>query len=207
MSDHSGGPLARAIEERNPIFEPLVVVAVVSLFTSWAIQPYVVHALAPQGAVAQGAAQTALWLSGLLAPISALAKATMAALVCWACAVYLDEGVSLIRLVSIFCLAEMVFCLRDLSMWIVLALRGVEHIRSAGDLMVAFGVNAYLQSSSALARVAFESWDVFTVAWALVLWWMIRVFLRQGIRSSAFLAAIAFVVRALFAAATLLYRI
>ncbi len=199
--------LARMVDERAPIVEPLIVVAVVSLVTSWAIQPYVVHALAPQGAVAQDAAQTALWLAGVFAPISALAKATMAALMCWACAVYLDQRLSLIRLVSIFCLAETVFCLRDLSMWFFLALRGVERIHSAADLMMGFGLNAYLQSSSALARVAFESWDVFTVVWALVLWWMIRVFLKQDIRSSVFLAAIAFAVRALFAAAALLYRI
>jgi hypothetical protein len=207
MSNRHAGVLAHLVERRTPILEPILVVASVSLLTSWAIQPYVVHALAQQGAVAQGAAQAALWLSGVLSPFAAFAKAAVAALVCWSCAIYLGERLSLLKLISIFCLAEMVFSLRDLSMWIVLALRGVERVHSTADLMVAFGLNAYLRSPSALARVAFESWDVFTVAWALVICWMIRGFFKIDLRSSAFLAAMAFSVRTLFAAASLLYGI
>jgi hypothetical protein len=207
MPTRSSTALARVVEERMPILEPLTVIAVVSLVTAWAIQPYVVHALAQQGAVAQSAAQAALWLSGVLSPFSALAKALLGALVCWSGAIYLGERVSLLKLISAFCLAETVFSLRDLTMWGVLAARGIGNVRSAADLMVAFGPNAFLRSQSAITRVALESWDFFTVAWGITIFWMIRTLFKIGIRSSICLAAMAVFVRTLFAAASLLYSI
>lgn len=199
--------LARIVDRRTPIIEPLTIVTVVSLLTAWAIQPFMVRALIPQGAAAQGAAQAALWLSGVLAPLTALIKASAAALICWSCAVYLGERLSLLKLVSMFCLAETIFALRDLTMLAVLAARGIESVRSTADLMVAFGINAFLNSSSASARVALESWDAFSVAWGLLAFWMIRALFRIDRRSSACLALTAFAFRTLFAAAGLLYSL
>jgi hypothetical protein len=199
--------LARIVDRRTPIIEPLTIVTVVSLLTAWAIQPFMVRALIPQGAAAQGAAQAALWLSGVLAPLTALIKASAAALICWSCAVYLGERLSLLKLVSMFCLAETIFALRDLTMLAVLSVRGIESVRSTADLMVAFGINAFLNSSSASARVALESWDVFSVAWGLLAFWMIRALFRIDRRSSACLALTAFAFRTLFAAAGLLYSL
>jgi hypothetical protein len=207
MSSRSAAALARIVEQRTPILEPLAVIATVSLLTSWAIQPYVVHALAQQGAVAQGAAQAALWLSGVISPFSALAKATMAALVCWSCAIYFEQRLSLLKLVSIFCIAEMLFSLRDLTMWGVLTARGIQGVRSTSDLMVAFGLNAFLPVTSATSRIATESWDFFTVAWGIAAFWMIRALFKTDTRSSVLLAAMAVFVRTLFAAASLLYSI
>lgn len=199
--------LARIVDRRTPIIEPLTIVTVVSLLTAWAIQPFMVRALIPQGAAAQGAAQAALWLSGVLAPLTALIKASAAALICWSCAVYLGERLSLLKLVSMFCLAETIFALRDLTMLAVLAARGIESVRSTADLMVAFGINAFLNSSSASARVALESWDAFSVAWGLLAFWMLRALFRIDRRSSASLALTAFAFRTLFAAAGLLYSL
>lgn len=199
--------LARIVDRRTPIIEPLTIVTVVSLLTAWAIQPFMVRALIPQGAAAQGAAQAALWLSGVLTPLTALIKASAAALICWSCAVYLGERLSLLKLVSMFCLAETIFALRDLTMLAVLAARGIESVRSTADLMVAFGINAFLNSSSASARVALESWDAFSVAWGLLAFWMIRALFRIDRRSSACLALTAFAFRTLFAAAGLLYSL
>lgn len=199
--------LARIVDRRTPIIEPLTIVTVVSLLTAWAIQPFMVRALIPQGAAAQGAAQAALWLSGVLAPLTALIKASAAALICWSCAVYLGERLSLLKLVSMFCLAETIFALRDLTMLAVLAARGIESVRSTADLMVAFGINAFLNSSSASARVALESWDAFSVAWGLLAFWMIRALFRIDRRSSACLVLTAFAFRTLFAAAGLLYSL
>ena len=199
--------LARVLERRAPIFEPLAIIAIVSLLTTWALQPYVVHALAQQGAVAQGAAQAALWLSGVLSPLAALVKACAAALICWSCAVYLDEPLSLFKLVSMFCVAETVFSLRDVTMLGVLAARGIDNVHAASDLMVAFGVNGYLHSSSTLARIGLESWDMFSVAWGLLAFWMIRAVFKIETRSTVCLAVMAFAFRTLFAAASLSYSL
>jgi hypothetical protein len=207
MNSRPAGTFARIVEQRSPVIEPLAIVATVSLLTAWAIQPYVVHALAQQGAAAQGAAQAALWLSGVLSPLTALVKAVAAALICWSCAVYLDERLSLLKLVSIFCVAETLFSLRDLTMLAVLSARGVDAVRTTSDLMVAFGINAFVHSPSSLARIGLESWDLFTVAWGLLSFWMIRAVFRTDTRSTACLAAMAFTFRTLFAAASLLYSL
>jgi hypothetical protein len=207
MRSPSAGRLAQIVDARTPIVEPLAIVAISSLLTAWAMQPFVGHALVQQGSVAQGAAQAALWLAGVLAPVMALAKASMAALVCWSGAVYLGERLSLVKLISLFCVAETISALRDLTMLSVLAVRGIDSVRTTADLMVAFGVNAYLRSPSALARVAFESWDLFTVAWALLAFWMIRALFRTDRGSAACLAVMVFAFRTLFAAASLLYRL
>ena len=193
--------------DRAIVIEPLVVIAAVSLLTSWAIQPYVIHALVEQGSVAQGAAQAALWLSGVLSPFAAFGKAVAAALVCWSCAIYLEQRVSLLKLVSIFCVAEIVFSVRDVAMWGVLAARGINSVHSTADLLVATGLNAFSHAQSPLARIAFESWDFFTLAWGVVVWWLIRLILRLDARSAAGLAVMAFAVRTLFAAASMLYTV
>jgi hypothetical protein len=204
----SPSPIVRSLDaDRTFVIEPLVVIAAVSLVTSWAMQPYLTHALAEQGTIAQGAAQAALWLSGVLSPFAAFGKAVAAALVCWSCAIYLDQRVSLLRLVSVFCLAEMTFSIRDLAMWGVLALRGVGNVHSTADLLVATGMNAFAHARSPLGRIAFESWDFFTVAWGVVAWWLIRILLKLDARSSAGLALMAFAVRTLFAAASMLYTV
>jgi hypothetical protein len=207
MSGSPARTLAAPGAHRAVVIEPLAVIAAVSLLTSWAIQPYVTHALVQQGTVAQGAAQAALWLSGVLSPFAAFGKALAAALICWSCAVYLDQRVSLIKLVSIFCLAEMVFSIRDIVMLGVLALRGIGSVHSTTDLLVATGLNAFTHAQSPLGRIAFESWDFFTVAWGVVVWWLIRIMLKLDTRSSAGLALMAFVVRTLFAAASMLYTV
>jgi hypothetical protein len=174
MTSRPPGTLARIIERRAFVLEPLAIISIVSLSSTWAIQPYVAHALAQQGAAAQGAAQAAIWFSGVLSPLSALAKALAAALVCWACAVWLDERLPMLKLVSMFCIAEIVHSLRDLTMLGVLAARGIGSVRATSDLMVAFGLNAFLHPASSLARVGFESWDLFSVAWGFAIFLMMR---------------------------------
>jgi hypothetical protein len=193
--------------DRAFVIEPLAVIAAISLLATWAMQPYVIHALAQQGTVAQGAAQAALWLSGVLSPFAAFGKAMAAALVCWSCAIYLDQRVSLLKLMSIFCLAELVFSVRDLATWGVLAVRGIDSVHSVADLLVATGLNAFAHARSPLGRIAFESWDFFTVAWGVVVWSLIRIMLKLDARSAAALALMAFAVRTLFAAASMLYTV
>jgi hypothetical protein len=207
MNNQSAGRLAAAIERRTPMFEPLVAIAIVSLMTSWVIQPYVAQALAQQGPVAQQAAQGALWLSGVLSPFAAFGKAFAAALVCWACAVFLGERLSLAKLVSVFCVAEMVFSLRDLTVAGVLAARGVGAVHTTADLVVAFGVNAFVHGTSPLQRIGFETWDFFTVAWASLACALLRAICKSSVRSAVLLAAVAFTVRTMFAAAALLYTL
>ena len=207
MSSRPAQILGKLGADRTFVIEPMAVIAAVSLLTSWAIQPYVTHALLQQGSVAQGAAQAALWLSGVLSPFAAFGKAVAAALVCWSCAIYLDQRVSLLKLVSIFCLAEVVFSVRDLAMWGVLALRGIDSVHSAADLLVATGVNAFAHAQSPVVRIAFESWDFFTVAWGVLVWWLIQIVLKLDARSSVALALMAFAARTLFAAASMLYTI
>lgn len=205
--NNSAGRLNAVIERRAPMFEPLVVIAIISLISSWTIQPYITQALAPQGPLAQQAAQGALWLSGVLSPFAALGKALAAALVCWACAVFLGERLSFAKLLSVFCLAEVVFALRDLAIAAVLAARGIGAVHTTADLLVAFGVNAFVHGMSPLQRVGLETWDLFSVAWALAALLMIRGAFKTSWRSAAALAAIAFTFRALFTAATLLYSL
>src|ERR1017187_7345005 len=134
MRSSSAGRLAQIVDARTPIVEPLAIVAISSLLTAWDMQPFVGHALVQQGSVAQGAAQAALWLAGVLAPVMALAKASMAALVCWSGAVYLGERLSLVKLISLFCVAETISALRDLTMLSVLAVRGIDSVRTTADL-------------------------------------------------------------------------
>jgi hypothetical protein len=207
MTNQSAGRLAAALERRMPMFEPLVAVAIISLTTSWVIQPYVAQALAQQGPAAQQAAQGALWLSGVLAPFAALGKALAAALVCWACAVFLGERLSLVTLVSAFCVAEVVFSLRDLTVAGVLAARGLGAVHTTADLMVEFGINAFVHGTSPLQRISFETWDFFTVAWAAFVCALVRGVCKSSARSAVVLAAVAFTVRTLFAAAALLYTL
>jgi hypothetical protein len=195
------------VERRTPVFEPLAAIAVVSLVTSWIIQPYLAHALAQQGPVAQQAAQGALWLSGVLSPFAAFGKALAAALVCWACSVFLGERLPFMKLISVFCVAELVFSLRDLTVAGVLAARGVGAVHTATDLMVAFGVNAFVHAISPLQRISVESWDFFTVAWASLVCALLRGACKGSARSAIVLAAVAFTVRTLFAAAALLYTL
>ena len=198
---------AAVVDRRAPVFEPLAVIAIVSLITSWVIQPYLSHALAQQGAVAQQVAQGALWLSGVLSPFAALGKALAAALVCWACSVFLDERLSFAKLVSLFCVAEIVFSLRDLTVAGVLVARGVGAVHTTADLMVAFGVNAFVHGRSPLQRIGVETWDFFTVAWASLVCALLRGICKTSARSAVVLAAVAFTMRALFAAAALLYTL
>jgi hypothetical protein len=207
MNNYRSEKLAGILERRAPVVEPLIVIALASLITTWAIQPYVAHALAQQGAAAQGAAQAALWISGVLSPLAAFGKALAAALVCWACSVFLGERLSLIKLVSVFCIAETIFSLRDLAMIGVLIARGVDGVRTGADLMVAFGVNAFLHKPSALQRVGFETWDFFSIVWAAAVFAMIRGVFKASRRSAALLAIIALAFRVLFSAAALLYSL
>jgi hypothetical protein len=205
--DRLSSALRTLVQRRTPILEPLVVVATVSLLTSWAIQPLAMSALAQQGAIAQGAVRAALWLSAILSPLGALGKATAAAIVCWAIAIYLDEQLPLLKLVSMFCLAETFFSLRDLTMWGVLALRGGGGIRGTADLVVPFGLNAFLHADSTLTKLAFESWDFFHIAWGLIVYWMLHAVFGITLRSSARLAVAALLFRLLFAGASRLYGI
>ncbi len=207
MSGRPAQTLTKLGADRVFVIEPLAAIAAISLLASWAMQPYITHALAEQGTVAQGAAQAALWFSGVLSPFAAFGKAMAAALVCWSCAIYLDQRVSLLKLMSIFCLAELVFSARDLAAWGVLAARGINSVHSAADLLVATGLNAFTHARSPLGRIAFESWDFFTVAWSVLVWWLIRSMLKLDARSSAGLALMAFAVRTLFAAASMLYTL
>ncbi|MGH7653385.1 MAG: hypothetical protein ACREN6_01860 [Gemmatimonadaceae bacterium] len=207
MNNQSAGRLAAVLERRTPMFEPLVAIAIISLITSWVIQPYVAQALAPQGPVAQQAAQGALWLSGVLSPFAAFGKALAAALVCWACAVFLGERLPFAKLVSAFCLAEIVFALRDVTVAGVLAARGVGAVHTTADLMVAFGINAFVHGTTPLQRISVETWDFFTVAWASLVCALLRGVCKSSARSAVVLAAVAFAVRTLFAAAALLYTL
>ncbi|MFI5233508.1 MAG: hypothetical protein ACHQSE_13445 [Gemmatimonadales bacterium] len=207
MNHQSAAKLAAALERRTPMFEPLVAISIISLITSWVIQPYVAQALTQQGPLAQQAAQGALWLSGVLSPVAALGKALTAALVCWACAVFLGERLSLAKLASAFCLAEIVFSLRDLTVAGVLAARGVGAVHTTADLMVAFGANAFVHGTSPLQRISLETWDFFTVAWAAFVCALLRGVCKSSARSAVVLAGVAFTVRTLFAAAALLYAL
>ena len=110
MNGRPGGALTRFVDQRAPVFEPLALIALVSLTTTWVIQPFVVHALSQQGAPAQGAAQAALWLSGVLAPFAALAKAIAAALICWSCAVFFGERLPFGKLLRSSALQRPSFC-------------------------------------------------------------------------------------------------
>jgi len=157
--------------------------------------------------VALQAAQGALWLSGVLSPLAALAKALACATVCWACAVFLGERLPFVRLLSVFCVAEVVYSLRDLAVAVVLAARGIGAVHSAADLMVAFGVNAFVHGVSPIERIGIETWDFFTVAWACFLCAALRGVCKTGARSAVVLAVVAFAVRTLFAAAALLYTL
>ena len=201
------GRLAAVVGRRAPVFEPLAAIAIVSLATSWIIQPYIASALAQQGPIAQQAAQGALWLSGVLSPFAALAKALGVALVCWSCSVFLGERLSLTVLVSLFCVAEVVFSLRDLTVAGVLVARGVGAVHTTADLMVAFGVNAFVHGASPLERIGFETWDFFTVAWASLVCALLRGMCRSSVRAAVVLALVAFATRTLFAAAALLYTL
>jgi hypothetical protein len=207
MTTRPAEALARIVDRRSPVFEPLTIVAAVSLVSAWTIQPFVTHALTPMGAAAQGAAQAGLWLAGVLAPLTALMKAGVAALTCWACAVYLGERLPLLKLLSMFCVAETTFAARDLALAGVLVARGIERVHSTADLMVAFGVSAFLRSPSPSARIAFESWDAFSVAWAVLAYALFRALFRLDRRSSACLALVALAFRTLFSAASLLYSL
>jgi hypothetical protein len=195
------------LERKTLIVEPMAIIATISLLTAWAIQPLVAHAVAQQGLVAQATVASALWLSAIVSPFSAFAKAASAALVCWAVAVYLGEQLPVKKLVSAFCVAEVLFSLRDLGMLAALAIRGTASIRSTGDLAVSFGPSAFLHSTSMLTRIAFESWDFFHIAWGLLLFCMLHAMFEIGRRSSAYLAIATLAFRVLFAAAGLLYGI
>jgi hypothetical protein len=207
MSIQPSRAIARIVEARAPIVEPMIVIAIVSLSTAFAIQPYVAQALAGQGAVAQGAAQAALWLSGVLSPFSALGKALAAALVCWSAAIFLEERLPFVRLLSVFCIAETVFCARDLTMWAVLFVRGVANVHSSADLLVPFGLSAMVGAHSPSARIALESWDLFSLLWSGLVFWLLRALFAKDRRTAAVLALVALTVRSLFTAAGLLYSL
>lgn len=207
MSDGTTVRFGRVLEQRAFVFEPLTIIAIVSLLTSWAIQPFVFQALVQHGSVAQGAAQTALWLSGVLSPLTSFMKALGATLVCWSCAVLFREQLSFGKLLSVFCISEMVFSIRDITLVCVLAARGLASVHGTGDLMVAFGVNGFLHAQSALARIGLESWDAFTLGWALFSFWMLRALLKLDAPAAGRLAAMAFAFRVLFAAASQLYSL
>jgi hypothetical protein len=197
----------RIVETRAPIFEPMIVIAIVSMTTAFAIQPYVAQALAGQGPVAQGAAQAALWLSGVLSPFSALGKALAATLVCWSAATFLDERLPFARLLSAFCVAETVFSARDLAMWAVLFFRGLSSVHSSADLLVPFGLSSIAGAHSPSARIALESWDLFSLLWSVLVFWLLRALFAKDGRTAAVLALLALSVRTLFTAAGLLYRL
>jgi hypothetical protein len=58
-----------------------------------------------------------------------------------------------------------------------------------------------------LQRISVESWDFFTVAWASLVCALLRGACKGSARSAIVLAAVAFTVRTLFAAAALLYTL
>jgi hypothetical protein len=207
MTIHPSRAIARIVDTRAPIFEPMIVIAIVSLSSAFAIQPYVAHALAAQGPVAQNAAQVALWLSGVLSPLAALGKALGAALVCWSAAIFLEERMPFVRLLSVFCIAETVFCARDLGMWAALFVRGLANVHSSADLLVPFGLGAIVAARSPSARIALESWDFFSLVWSVLVFWLLRTLFAKDRRTAAVLALVALIVRSLFAAAGLLYSI
>ena len=201
--EHFAGVIGR----RRPILGPLMTIAAVSLTTSWIIQPYLAHALGAQGSVAQQAAQGALWVSGMLSPLAALGKALGLAVVCWSCSVFLGERIPLAKLISVFCVAEIVFSLRDLTAAGVLVARGIGAVHSPADLMIGFGVNAFVHAVSPLQRISLETWDFFTVAWASLVCACLCGACKVSARPAIVLALVAFAVRVLFAASALLYTL
>ena len=89
----------------------------------------------------------------------------------------------------------------------VLLARGIDAVRTASDLLVVFGVGALVHHPSPLQRIGFETWDGFSVMWALLIFWFIRSVFKTDVRPAACLAVVALMFRTLFAAASLLYSI
>jgi hypothetical protein len=193
-----------ALKRAGPL-ESLALIATVALLSSWGMRPFVAQALAPMGPVAQHSAEAALWLSAVAAPFAALVKAAAAALVCWAASILLNERLSLVKLISIFCVAEALFCVRDLGLLGLLSLRGLAAIHSTSDLIVPFGAAFFIHARSAPWRIAVSSWDIFHLAWAVLLYFLLKESFKLPKRSAACLALTALALRVLFAAATMLY--
>jgi hypothetical protein len=193
------------IIDRTSPLEPLIFIAIVSLAVSWGMQPLIQAALSAQGALVQQSAAAALWISAALSPFAAFGKAVVAAAICWAVATFIDEPLPLGRLVTMFVVAETVFVLRDIVAWGVLVTRAVPSVHSPSDLSVHLGLNAFLPPMTGPLRLAVESWDVFHVAWAIVLFVLLRAVFGRSTGSAACLALIALASRVLFSAVTLMY--
>lgn len=139
------------IRRHRPILPPLVLVVVFSSTAAYALQPMLGAAL-DAGAV--GAVRTWLWITVLLAPVSAGGKALALSAVAWSVLVIAGRDVGFRRLVSVFLYGEAILGLQAVALAFVLQLRGAVAVASPEDLYVPMGLDALMRPDSpALAAV------------------------------------------------------
>lgn len=154
------------IRRDRPILPPLVLVAVFSSTAAYALQPMLGAAL---DADVVGAVRAWLWITVLLAPVSAGGKALALSAVAWSLLVLAGRDVGFRRLVSIFLYGEALLGLHPVALAFVLQLRGAVAVASPEDLYVPMGLDAVVRPDSPALTAAVQAVGVVHAVWAVFL--------------------------------------
>lgn len=150
------------IRRHRPVLPPLVLVAVLSSAAAYALQPMLAEAL--DGDVV-GAVRAWLWITVLLAPLSAGGKALALSAVAWSLLVISGRDAGFRRLVSIFLYGEALLALHPVALALVLQLRGSAVVASPEDLYVPMGLDALVRPDSPALAAALQGAGVVHAVW------------------------------------------
>ncbi len=178
-----------AIRSRAPIVAPLAVVAVVNAMIGLSLRPLILETLSrePQG-VAYFATYV-LWLTIFSSPVIVLAKAFALAVVGWSLAALLGETARLRSLVSTLLFGEVLFLIPGALDLVVLYLRRLGGIMSAADLVVRWGLDLIVDTSSPVLSAVLQGTSIFHLIWVAFL----NAAFTRGVglsRAGAFVAAV-----------------
>ena len=156
-----------AIRDRAPAVAPLVVIAVLNVTVAVLMRPALAAALRTQPNGVAYAAEAFLWLVAVFYPAIVLAKVLLLAAVAWSVVALLEESARWRQLLSVLLFGEILMLLQATLTAIVLHLRGIGALHAPADLIVHWGVAAFIDVQNPVAVALVQHATVFHALWFL----------------------------------------
>jgi hypothetical protein len=158
-----------AIRSRAPIVAPLAIVAIVNAMIGLSLRPLFLETLSGESQGVASFVTYVFWLTIFSSPVIVLAKAFLLAVVGWSIAALLGEAARLRTLVSTLLFGEVLFLIPGVLDLVVLYLRRLSGIMSAADLVVRWGLDLIVETSSPVLSAVLQGTSVFHLIWVAFL--------------------------------------
>lgn len=156
-----------AIRDRAPALAPLLVIAVLNLTVAVLMRPALAAALRTQPNAVGYAAEAFLWLVAVFYPAIVLAKVLLLVAVAWSVVALLEESARWRQLFSVLLFGEILMLLQAAFTVIVLHARGLDALRAPADLIVHWGLAAFIDVQGPVAVALVQHATVFHAFWLL----------------------------------------